>query len=186
MKEYLRIEEFPIAERSIRALKLAGFRMENDFEHVTERELLGVKGFGPTGLAELKLFLKGRNTKLLRIKKEKKLNHPRARDLIRDMLLQKPTPKEIKLANKLLEHYTYEELTSIEMKKQVASLSYFCAGIGSWLDTLVHKITAPKLLRDDIEEFKRREILDIVPEPEKIRAVPPPRPIDLKDWLKTK
>ncbi len=142
------VEDFPIATRTINLLKGEGILISDDFANYSKKNLQEIGGLGPTGLAELLVFLKGAGIKLRKAepkpKKEPKWD-PRTREVL--LMMQEGQvsnyPQEMSLAGKLLDEFGYETLmrTKIPPKCQPPSVRYFFSGgqIAAWSYEYIQK-----------------------------------------------
>lgn len=174
----LPVERFPIATRAINLLKAAGFRNEDDFRGAPEKEIKEIEGLGPTMLAELKIFLKGRGIALKREKAAKKppKYDPRSVSLVKILLPKGEIAfsREVPIAGRLIARYGFENLIRIKLPPHINSLRWLESGIDGWGDRFVAsfapiQLVEVKPVEEKVEEFVEEREYKSVEKPKTLK-----------------
>ncbi len=178
----LPISQFPLSTRCINILKNAGYVDEGSFRNAKESDIKNLPRFGPTLLAELKLFLLGRGIKLQREKKEKKgpKYDPRARDVVKALLPKGEInfSREVPIAGKLLEIYAYEDLLRVKLPSHVSTLAWLYSGRDGWADRFVSSFAPMRLVESEPVVKKQEELPEFIQEYKRVE-----KPKTLEEFL---
>jgi hypothetical protein len=151
------IEDFPIATRTINLLKNEGILISDDFANYSKKNLQEIGGLGPTGLAELLLFLKGAKIKLKKAEpKEKKA--PRWPKETKEILEEvqgvvNSYVREIPLMGKLIEEFGAETMRRVKIPYGKNSVQYFFTGgkIAGWSYEYIQRFAPIRLVERPVE-----------------------------------
>lgn len=177
------IEQFPIQTRAINILKDAGYKTDQDFKGAPEKDVKDLEGFGPTMLAELKLFLKGVGVKFQPVpKKAKKPGNPQIRDLILILLANRKFAfgQELLPAKLLLDKYDFQLLVRVKLPDHVDSLRWLASGIGGgWADEFINGFAPMKMVEKTPAPIQEKRVEEV----KKVEYRPAAKPMDLQTFL---
>lgn len=151
------VEDFPIATRTINLLKNEGILISDDFANYSKKNLQEIGGLGPTGLAELLVFLKGAGIKLRKAepKPKKEARWPKETKEILEQVqgVVNSYVREIPLMGKLIEEFGAETMRRVTIPYGKDSVQYFFTGgkIAGWAAQYIQGFAPIRLVERPVE-----------------------------------
>lgn len=148
------VKIWPISNRAKNALIKAGIENVSGFDNFFLDDLKNIDGLGATGIREVREWLSSKYGIVLKLKpKEKKKvlkNYKSSQEVVTHLLGKTSDwPRQLKIADSLIEKYGSELLLSVQPQAKVYSLLWYKSDYG---DKYIRKFMLSKVVVETPEE----------------------------------